>query len=173
MKKAILALFLALLAILIMSPRWLYNIYDNTLGKLILIIVIIFLTRHNTTLGLLAVLCVIVVLHEYMPFVEGMDNNDNIQTPGTIGEDNIPAPTGPNVQNIITKEEAKKKLSDLKEKANEAGIDLNDIKDAISSKDSNSIPVDKQTMTSSENVQPFSPNMLKEGFCGACAIALA
>jgi len=167
MKKGILALFLALVATLIISPRWLYNIYDNILGKIILLGIIIFLTKHNATLGLLSVLCLIIVLHEYMPFVEGMDN---IQTPGTIGEDNVPPPTGPNVQHIITKAEAKKRLSDLKEKANEAGIDLNDIKDAIASKASNSIPVDKKTMTSSENVQPFTPSMLTEGFCGACSV---
>jgi hypothetical protein len=121
----------------------------------------------------LGALCLIIVLSKYDGFIEGMDN---IDTPGTVGEDNVPKPVGPNVKKVITKEEAQKKLSELKEKANEAGVDINDIKDALASKASNSIPVTKATMGSSESVQAFTPSMLTsstvEGFCGACAAAI-
>ncbi len=172
MKKGAFALFGLLVAILAISPKFLYNIYDNLLGKLALLGVIAFLAKNNLTLGLLGVLCIIIVLSKYDTLVEGMDN---IPTPDTVGEDNLPNPSGPNIKKVITKEEAQKKLSELKEKANEAGVDINDIKDALASKASNSIPVTKSSMGSSENVQAFTPSMLTsstvEGFCGACAAA--
>jgi len=173
MKKGALGLFILLVAILIVSPKLLYNIYNNVLGKLVLIVVVSFLAMHKVTLGLLGVLCIIVVLNKYDNFIEGMDN---ISAPYTVGDDNVPVPTDPNVKKVITKEEAQKKLSELKEKANEAGVDINDIKDALASKSSNSIPVDKNTINSSESVQAFTPSMLTsssiEGFCGACAAAI-
>lgn len=173
MKKGALGLFVLLVTILIVSPKMLYNIYDNVLGKLVLIALVSFLAMHKVTLGLLGVLCIIIVLNKYDNFIEGMDN---IATPDTVGDDNVPAPTDPSVKKVITKEEAKKRLSELKEKANEAGVDINDIKDALASKESNSIPVDKNTINSSESVQAFTPSMLTsssiEGFCGACAAAI-
>ena len=172
-KKGALGLFVLLVAILIISPKLLYNIYNNILGKLVLIAVVSFLAMHKITLGLLGVLTIVIALNKYDTFIEGMDN---ISTPETIGDDNISVPKDSNVKKVITKEEAKKRLSELKEKANESGVDLNDIKDAIASKSSNSIPVDKNTMNSSESVQAFTPSMLTsstiEGFCGACAAAI-
>ena len=177
MKKGALGLFILLVAVLVISPRFLYNIYDNILGKVVLLVVIAFLAKQNVTLGLLGVLCLIIVLSKYDGFVEGFtDSNSNITTPGTVGEDNVPKPVGPSVKKVITKEEAQKKLSELKEKANEAGVDINDIKDALASKASNSIPVSKDSVSSSESVQAFTPSMLTsstiEGFCGACAAAV-
>lgn len=179
MKKGALGVFLLLVATLAISPKSLYNIYDNILGKIILIGIIVFLSKHNVTLGLLGVLCIIIVLNNYGSFVEGMDTIDStnsISTPGTVGDDNLPQPVGPNVKRVITKDEAQKKLNELKEKANEAGIDINDIKDALASKQSNSIPVSKtDAVGSTDSVQAFTPSMLTssttEGFCGACAAA--
>jgi hypothetical protein len=173
MKKGALGLFVLLVAILIVSPKMLYNLYNNILGKVVLIALVSFLAMNNVTLGLLGVLYIIIVLKNYDNFIEGMDN---IGSPYTVGDDNVDVPTDPNVKKVITKEEAKKKLSELKEKANESGVDINDIKDAIASKESNSIPVNKNSMNSSESVQAFTPSMLTsssiEGFCGACAAAI-
>jgi hypothetical protein len=164
MKKGALGLFFLLVATLFISPRVLYNLYDNILGKIVLLAVVAFLAKHNVTLGLLGVLCLIIVLAKYDVLIEGMDN---IQTPDTVGT--IP-------KQVVTKADAQKKLSELKEKANEAGVDINDIKDALASKASNSIPVTKASMGSSESVQAFTPSMLTsstiEGFCGACAAAV-
>ena len=65
-------LFIMLIVVLIVSPRSLNNLYNNTLGRVALIALIIFFAMNNVTLGLLAALCVIIASNMYM--FEGMEN---------------------------------------------------------------------------------------------------
>jgi fructose-specific phosphotransferase system component IIB len=145
---------------------------------------------NNITLALLTLFIIIILLNKYDSFVEGMEN---IQTPDTIGEENVPI-TG--AQQVLTKDAVKQKIedriSDLKAKAQSSqgeqtqpaqtsdsntgtGMDKEDIKNAIQSISASSIPVDKNTFNSTDNVQPSTSSMLTnkasltEGFCPCAA----
>jgi hypothetical protein len=88
-------LFTMLVVILIVSPRSINNMYNNILGRVGLIALIIFFAMHNVTLGLLVALCIIVASNMYM--FEGFDNasigtGENID-PSLIG-------SGQNIVNL-------------------------------------------------------------------------
>jgi hypothetical protein len=157
--KSISALFIALIIILIVSPRTIHNIYNSILGRVALIGIVIFFSMNNVTLGLLIALAVIAASNQFSPFVEGMET--------TIGEDNI---TTKGIQPVLTG----KLVEDAKQKAEELGVDKEDIKNAVASKESKSIPLDPNSMKS-EEVSPFKPGMLTnstsltEGFCPCAA----
>ena len=88
-------IFTMLVVVLIVSPSTINNMYNNILGRVGLIALIIFFAMHNVTLGLLAALCVIVATN--MSMVEGFDTasigtGQNID-PSLLG-------TGQNIFNI-------------------------------------------------------------------------
>ena len=71
--KSISALFMALIIILIVSPRTIHNVYNSILGRVVLIGIVIFFSMNNLTLGLLIALAVIAASNQFAPFVEGME----------------------------------------------------------------------------------------------------
>ena len=164
--KSIGALFIALVIILAVKPVIIHNIYHSILGRLVLIGIVIFFSMNNITLGLLVALAIIAASNQFAPFVEGMENGT------TVGEDNTSASTKGS-QVVLTGDASKKvqgitpeqqqmvqqKMSDLKEKVNAAGLDLETIKNTIKSKDSNTIPIDPNA-TTSEEVSASTPGML-------------
>lgn len=194
--NSVVALFFTLVLILGIKPNFIYSVNNSILGRLFLICLIIFFAMNNITLALLTVFIIIIFLNRYDSLIEGMD----IQTPDTVGEENIPI-TGS--QQVLTKDAVKQKIqdriSDLKAKAqgtdsstnvssttdssttdsstpdSSTGMDKEDIKNAIQSISANSIPVDKKTFNSTDNVQPAVPSMLTnkasltEGFCPCAA----
>ena len=170
--KEVVALFFVLVIILAISPRFVYDIYQTIVGKLIILCILIFFSMKNVTLGLLIALCLIILSTQFNTLTEGMDNS---QTSTTIGEDNTSDASG-NKINVATKEEAEQKISDLKAKIQNSGLNVTSIEDSIRAKASQSIPVDKQTISSSENVSPFTSGMLTnntsltEGFCPCAAV---
>lgn len=88
-------IFTMLVVILIVSPSTINNMYNNILGRVGLIALIIFFAMHNVTLGLLVALCVIIASNMHM--VEGFDTasigtGQNID-PSLLG-------TGDNISNI-------------------------------------------------------------------------
>ncbi len=158
--KYALAILFGMVIILAINPRMIYSIYDNILGRLVLIGIILYLSINNTTLGLLATLVIIISLNQFSTFVEGMENSSD--TSQTIGEENIPD-TG-NVK-VLTKAAVSstligngQKISDLKEKAANAGVDKEDIKIAIAAKSEKEFP--QPTSGSSENAMPATEGML-------------
>ena len=188
--KSIFSIFIGLVIILAINPRMIYNFYNTILGRLILIGIIIFFAMNNISLALIVSFTIILVLNNYTTFVEGFDN---IQTPYTVGEENVPI-TGKQV--VLTKAAAK--ISELK-KAKEQGIlntstttdsnttdsntttsspgiDTTSLHESVKSVAANSIPVNPKDFRS-EDVKPFSQSMLTndssltEGFC-PCAAAL-
>lgn len=185
--NSIVALFFTLVIILAIKPRFINIINSSILGRLFLICLLIFFAMNNITLALLTLFIIIILLNNNDSFVEGMEN---IQTPDTIGEDNVPI-TGS--QKVLTKdavkENIKDRISDLKAKAQQnnsttdstptttptTGLDKEDIKNAIQSIPANSIPVDKNSFNSSDNVQPSTSSILTnkgtltEGFCPCAA----
>jgi hypothetical protein len=71
----LIGLFLMLVVTIAVSPGIINNIYDTILGRIVLLGVVIFFTVHNTTLGLLVALCLIVVSNKYL--IEGNENMDD------------------------------------------------------------------------------------------------
>ena len=192
--NSVVALFFILVIILVINPNFINSINSTILGRLFLICLLIFFAMNNITLALLTLFIIIILLNNHDSFVEGMEN---IQTPDTIGEENVPV-TG--AQQVLTKDAVKQKIedriSDLKAKAqagqtsgnqtsgnqtqaqtndSNSGMDKEDIKNAIQSIPSSSIPVDKKTFNSTDNVQPSTSSMLTnkasltEGFCPCAA----
>ncbi len=154
-------LFLVLLIILAIKPKLVNNIYNSILGRLVLICIVIFFSMNNTTLGLLATLAVITSLNQFGSFVEGMDNMD-LTTPTTIGEDNLDSN---GVQKVLTKsavDNVKQKISDLKQNISDEtiGVDKEDIKAAIMSRDSKQFPIDPNMNVSNDDVMPSTSGML-------------
>lgn len=165
-KCGILGLFLSLLIILIIDPRVIYNIYNNILGRIILIVVVIFFTINNVTLGLLAALCLIIASNMF--FTEGLENMNDVDstkltTGVTIGDDNATNNQSSGKKIIVTTKAKMagapmdgSKISELKAKAEEEGIDRQTVEESIRSKSSKSLPVNNESQTSSE-VQPSEP----------------
>jgi hypothetical protein len=150
------ALFLVLVVILALNPKIINNIYENVLGRIFLICVVIFFSINNATLGLLAVLVIITGLNQMGSFTEGFTEGQPVLTKGAVD----------NVKPLINKV---KKISNLKEEKAEGstGVNLQYLRNTTMAKDSNTIPVDKK-MNSSEEVSPSTSSMLnpsvKENF---------
>ena len=161
--NSIVALFLALIVILAVNPRMVNNMYSSVLGRLFLIVIVIFLSMKSVTLGLLVALTIISGSNQFGSFSEGLENMDTPTTIGTtIGEENVPT-TGKQIVLTNSSTEkvnaAKQRVSDLKNNIAENGVDREAIKSAIMAKDSNTIQTDPSMMTS-ENVEAFTTNML-------------
>ncbi len=160
--KASLAILLGMVLTLAINPRMIYSIYDNILGRLVLICIVVFLSMNSTTLGLLATLVIIISLNQFSTFIEGMENSSD--TSQTIGDDNVPN-TG-NVK-VLTKSavtsldntSGSKTISDLKETA-ALGVDKEDIKIAIAPKSEKAFP--QPTSGSTENTMPATEATLKK-----------
>ena len=155
--KSIGALFVALIIILAVNPNLVNNIYRSILGRLFLVCIVVFFSMNNVTLGLLTVLVIIAALNQFGSFVEGMENG----TPVTVGEENINTEGGKKVLTASATNAAKKNISALKDTISDGtmGIDKEDIKLAIMSKDSKQIPIDPK-MNSSSEVNASSSGML-------------
>jgi anti-sigma28 factor (negative regulator of flagellin synthesis) len=130
---------------------------------------------NNTTLGLLVALAIITSSNQFGSFVEGMENG----TPTTVGEDNVDTTGG---QTVLTKgvvdDASKKRISDLKQDVanGTVGVDKEDIKAAIMSKDSKQIPVDPNMNNLNNEVSAASSGMLNssnatlEGFSAYASV---
>jgi hypothetical protein len=174
---SIVAIFIALVVILAINPKMVNTLYSSVLGRLFLISIVILLSIKNVTLGLLVALTIISGLNQFGSFVEGSFVEGFGAT--TVGEDNIDA-TGKqivltNAAQGTTVNSAKQKISDLKAQAASNGVDKEDIKAALQAKDSSTIPTDPN-MTTNENVEAFTTNMLRpssltKGFYSAAPVS--
>lgn len=160
----ILGLFLLLVIILIINPQMIHSAYDNILGRIILIGIIIFFSMNNVTLGLLAVLCLIIASNMFFiqeSFVQGMGE--------TIGDTNTSnANTSQQIRiisNALKKAEEsttpmnEKTISELLIESQTQGVDRQTIEDSIRAISSKELPINNSI--SSENASPLPP---KEGF---------
>ena len=122
-------LFTILIIVLIVSPRSLNNLYNNTLGRLALIALIVFFAMHNVTLGLLAALCIIIASNMYMfEGLEGMSEEDKEKMKDNVTT-TAPTTTSPHSTTHSTTTHSTD------------GVDKEAIKDAIQAKESNTITV--------------------------------
>jgi cytoskeletal protein RodZ len=161
-------LFIMLIVVLIVSPRSLNNLYNNTLGRVALIALIIFFAMNNVTLGLLAALCVIIASNMYM--FEGMENmtedeknklKDKVTTITTTipTSTTTPSTTTPSTTTPSTT------TSTITPTTTGTGVDKEAIKDAIQAKASNAIQVAKSDFASTEVEPTTAPSTTtQEGF---------
>ena len=173
--QSMVALFLALVVSLALNPTIINNIYGNVLGRIVLICVVIFFAINNTTLGLLVVLVIIAALNQFGSFTEGFKLNKELKK-GEKEQHSILSKG----HSDLTKEESDlskrgehnvkhklKKISNLKKEQETTGVNLQDLRNTTMPKDSNTIQVDKN-MISSEEVSPSTSSMLnsslKENF---------
>ena len=141
-------LFTLLIIVLIVSPRALNNLYNNTLGRLALIALIIYFAMHNVTLGLLAALCIIIASNMYMfEGLEGMSEEDKQKMKDKVTTAATTAPTTTTTTSPNTTTHSTTTHST-------DGIDKEAIKDAIQAKESNTITVSKANFASTEEVAP-------------------
>ena len=151
--------FILILIISIINPELIYNLNKSFIGKIIILIVIIFFSSSNIILGLLTIFMYFAILDKYRYVIEGMITEEKINTENTIGQIK---------NNETTKNNETKKIGDSEEKTknknkiiistsnNSNGVDIQDIRDSISSKDSNSLPLSKNMFKSNDDVEPFN-----------------
>jgi hypothetical protein len=154
----ILGLFLFIVIILIVDPRVIHTAYNNTLGRIILIGIIIYLSMNSVTLGLLVVLCLIIATNMFFiqeSFVEGIGETIDTSTSGTtIGDTNASDTSDSNttkqiqiITNALKKaQESKdpmneKTISELLAQSQAQGVDRQSIEDSIRSISSKTLPI--------------------------------
>jgi cytoskeletal protein RodZ len=150
-------LFTLLIIVLIVSPRSLNNLYNNTLGRLALIALIIFFAMHNVTLGLLAALCIIIASNMYMfEGFDGMSEEDKEKLNNKMTSTTTTPSTTPSTTTTTS--------------STTDGVDKEAIKDAIQAKASNTITVAKTNFASTEVEPTAAPSTTtQEGFSSMSA----
>ena len=147
--------FILLFIISWINPELIYNLNKFYIGKLIILMVIIFFSSTNIILGLLTIFIYFAILDKYRYVIEGMTNEDQIVTKDTIGEIKQDVSSLSNTEEK-EKSEKKDKIVISTKNSNTDGVDIQDIKDSIASKDSNTLPLSKNMFKSSEDVEPFN-----------------
>lgn len=148
--------FILLIIISSMNPDLIYNLNKWFIGQLIILIVIIYFSCHNMVLGLLTIFLYFIILDRYKYVIEGMTGGQKIITPDTVGEikrtDEIKLDDDKSTENKPNKNKIIISTGNI----NSNGIDIQDIRDSIASKDSNSFPLSKNMFKSSDDVEPFN-----------------
>jgi hypothetical protein len=135
--QVLFGLFILILIVLFMNPRIINDVNKSVLGRIMLIGLVIYFTCHNTTLGLLVALCLIIAINMFV--MEGIDE--------TLAPE-------------IEEEEEKAVTMPMEE---EEGVDTQTAHESIQPVESNTVPVSKDTF-SSVDVAPLNPEDRKDGF---------
>ena len=147
-KNAIIVFILLLVISTLINPRYLHNIHNTLLGRLLLIIFIVVASMNHIFLGLTVGLCIIIVSNMYI--IEGhhlqtYDLNSNMYHD--------------NAHRVVDGGVKKKE-----------GVDRQTIENCVRSKDSNDLPVSKDMLCSGEDILPSESSNSKEAFhnCSTC-----
>jgi len=135
--QVLFGLFILILIVLFMNPRIINDVNKSVLGRIMLIGLVIYFTCHNTTLGLLVALCLIIAINMFV--MEGIDE--------TLAPE-------------IEEEEEKAVTMPMEE---EEGVDTQTAYESIQPVESNTVAVSKDTF-SSVDVAPLNPEDRKDGF---------
>jgi hypothetical protein len=136
----LIGLFIVLILIFLLSPSLLKNLYSSALGRMILIVFVLFFAMNNVTLGLFTALVVIIAAN--MGLSEGLENMDSTSIPV------IP------VRDAIKEKVQENQTNQNQVPPMQSGVDLETIKNSIKSQASASLPTTPPT--SSEDVAPSS-----------------
>ena len=147
----LIGLFVLIVVVLVLNPRVINDIHKTILGRIMLIGLVIFFTAHNTTLGLLVALCLIIAINMF--FMEGIDETLS----KTIGDDNVTTDS--------TEPKIKVSTTALKEEEDDKddGVDKQTVHESIQPIESAAIPVNKSDFSSTD-VAPLDPVNSKQGF---------
>ena len=134
-------LFFVLLLILFISPRFIKNLYSSIIGRVILIIIVLFFAMNNITLGLLTALIIIIASNMFL--LEGLDNMETNTS------------TDASTENSTDTSKEKEKENEKENDSSTPGtpgdttspVDLETIKKAIQPQSSNSLPVSPPSTT--------------------------
>lgn len=149
----LIGLFVLIVVVLVLNPRVINDIHKTILGRIMLIGLVIFFTAHNTTLGLLVALCLIIAINMF--FMEGIDET-LLAEAKTIGDDNVTSDS--------TMQQIKVSTTALKEEEDkDDGVDKQTVHESIQPIESAAIPVDKSAFSSTD-VAPLDPDNVKQGF---------
>ena len=138
--QVLFGLFILILIVMFMNPRIINDVNKSVLGRIMLIGLVIYFTCHNTTLGLLVALCLIIAINMFV--MEGIDE--------TLAPE-------------VEEEEEKSVTMTMPMEEEEEGVDTQTAYESIQPVESNTIPVSKDTF-SSVDVAPLNPEDRKEGF---------
>jgi len=154
--KSMLGLLIFLIGIIIINPVAINNLYNNILGRTLIIVLLVYVSMYNKIIGLLVILLIIGCLNLYT--YEGFENNDEnkkikVQTNDSSKE--------------MNSEKLKEKIQEKKDELNEKGVDKESIKTSIQSLDSNTIPINKDDFKNKAiEVDASEPKgKLSENFC--------
>lgn len=153
MDKTIIA-FILLALFILTNPKMVNDLNNHLIGKVIIISLIIYFTNYSLVLGLLCVFIYFMILDNYKYIIEGLETqqpeNKNLLTEeqkNKIKEQHI------TTENTVGSIPEEKKINISTN--NQTGIDREDIKNSIASKDSNTLPINKNMFSSGDNVEPF------------------
>lgn len=179
-------LFILLILFVIINPPF---IFSNILFmRILLVLMIVFLTCQNTILGVVFVFVVIIYMHTYnieafentgsgegsegSEFVDAAQLSPQDKTEINTANRDIDPTTAINVDNTKIQKKIQKKIHKLLKKHKKDDTDTNVDKTAIEQTirpiESKSIPVSKEQF-SAENVSAHDKEEL-EGFCGMCGV---
>lgn len=159
-------LFIMLIVVLIVTPKSLNNLYNNTLGRVALIALIIIFAMNNVTLGLLAALCVIIASNMYMfegleVMTEDQKNNLKEKVKGTMSttvSTTIPTTDSTTTSTTTPTTDSTTTPTTDSTTTTSTGVDKEAIKDAIRAKASNAIQVAKADFASTEVAPTAAPS---------------
>ena len=176
-----LGLFVLLVIILIAKPIFYNNMYNNILGRLVLIAILLFFATINVTLGLLVAL--IMIIGTNVSFIEGFESQKPAITENSKSKTNSKSQTKSNSNSSILPMLAKLNSTgttigtgDDGVKSNvgqihvvtsnsksKDGVDRVSAEQAVKPKNSNQIPVTKENFVSA-NVAASDPSASTNGF---------
>jgi hypothetical protein len=141
-------LFVLLVIILMVKPIFYNNMYNNVLGRVVLIAILLFCATNSVTLGLLVAL--IIIIGTNISFVEGMKNDD---TSSDMPSDNIHHDSSDNDVSNQTISEESNDQSNIK--SSDKGKIDNSVNKAISRLNGNGITIGDDSQQISTNIAPI------------------
>ena len=158
--KSMLGLLIFLIGIIIINPVAINNLYNNILGRTLIIVLLVYVSMNNKIIGLLVILLIIGCLNLYT--YEGFENNSEDKKIKVLTNDS---------SKEMNSEKLKEKIQEKKDELNEKGVDKETIKTSIQSLDSNTIPINKDDFKNkATEVDASEPKgKLSENFCSSCS----
>ena len=141
-------LFVLLVIILMVKPIFYNNMYNNVLGRVVLIAILLFCATNSVTLGLLVAL--IIIIGTNISFVEGMKNDD---TSSDMPKDIIHNGSSDNDVSNQTISEESNDQSNIK--SSDKGKIDNSVNKAISRLNGNGITIGDDSQQISTNIAPI------------------
>lgn len=151
-------IFILLMFIIFSNTKIIYDLNKYFIGKLIIILGIIYFTKYNIVLGLLSVFIYIGILENYKYIIEGMSNPqlpESNRPSNDVNKNKKEAMDEQHINTINTTGSIIPEESKINITTNTDGTDREDLKNSIKSVNSNSLPIHKSMFSSGDNVEPF------------------